>query len=182
MSTVRASVLHLLIALALGTVFVAAILPINLAALFIWAIVVVGGWPRHWERTRVRRSGAVVLATQLVTMSLLVLAAAFAPVKVVDRLKARRFSLPARAMLIAELEEVENRPINFHVNASDKLAGRVVRFPSIDPTVGEFIAKIEAQTPLRHGFSHCGNGSTILWGGDCSFGLHFREPDRKGDR
>jgi hypothetical protein len=38
------------------------------------------------------------------------------------------------------------------------------------------MSAIEAQTPLRNRFHHCGNGATVLWGGDCYFGVGFRVP------
>lgn len=84
-------------------------------------------------------------------------------------------------MTLAELADpVEhgwNRFYNCSVSVSEGLADRTVQFPSRELRVGEFIAAVESQTPLRHRFGHCGNGFTVLWGGDCSFGLHFRAHD-----
>jgi hypothetical protein len=51
-----------------------------------------------------------------------------------------------------------------------------VRWPSSRPTLREFIEAIESQTLLRHEFGHCGNGWTLLRGGDCSFGLVIQDP------
>jgi hypothetical protein len=180
MLRVRGAV-RVLSTLVLGTVVVAAPVPVNLAALILWAFLVVG-WVKRRAGEGGRRAGTVELATQFVSMSVLVLAAASAPVKVVDRVKARRVLLPKQAMTIGELKESQayesTRRFRYGMSAPDDMAGRVVRFPSRGLTVGEFIDAIEAQTPLRHRFGHCGNGSTILWGGDCSFGLSFSPPPR----
>ena len=44
-------------------------------------------------------------------------------------------------------------------------------------TLREFVAAIEGQTRLGHSFGSCGNaGSSILWGGNCCFGLSLHEP------
>jgi len=170
---------HLLAAVGLGAVVVATPLPINFAALIVWAILV-GRWVRAQARARGGQAWAVELGMQLATMGALVLAAASAPGKVVDQVKARLVALPRREMTVAELREPSayglTIPLRYTVSAPDDLAGHVVRFPRANPTVREFIAAIETQTPLRHRFGHCGNGWTILWGGDCSFGLFFRVP------
>jgi hypothetical protein len=170
---------QLLAAVGLGAVVVAAPLPINFAALILWAVLV-GRWVKARARARGGQVWAVELGMQLATMAALILAAAAAPGKVVDRVKARRVALPRLAMTVAELREPLDHgltiPRFYSISAPDDLAGEVVRFPRADPTIREFIAAIESQTPLRHRFHHCGNGWTILWGGDCSFGVFFRVP------
>jgi len=180
MSMVPAAV-HILATLGFATAVVATPLPINFAAFALWAILV-AGWVKRRTRASGRRAGAAELVVQLVTMSVLVLAAASAPGKVVDHVKARHVTLPRQAITIGELQEPEtymlSRPFPYWISAPDDLADQVVRFPALELTVGEFIAAIEGQTPLRHRFRHCGNGWTILWGGDCSFGLSFRVPPR----
>jgi hypothetical protein len=113
-------------------------------------------------------------------MTLIVLVAAVAPVKVEDRQKSRHITLPKQAMTLAELAEpVKQGWDRFYyccVDVPTGLADCPVWFPSRELTVGEFISAVEAQTPLRHRFHHCGNGYTILRGGDCSFGLHLHAP------
>jgi hypothetical protein len=172
---------HILVTLGLATAVVATPLMINFAAFALW-VIIVARWVKRRTRASGRRAGAAELVVHLVTMSVLVLAAASAPGKVVDQVKARHVAVPRQEMTIDELQEPETfglaRPFPYWISASDDLADRVVRFPALELTVGEFIAAIEEQTPLRHGFGHCGNGTTILWGGDCSFGLSFREPPR----
>lgn len=178
MARVHAAI-RLLATLGLGAAVVAAPVPINFAALVAWALLV-AGWVKRRVRAGGDRAGVAELAVQLAAMGVLVLAAAAAPVKVVDRVKARHVTLPQPAMRLGELQEPEvhglNRPFRYAINSPDAWAGRVVRFPATELTVAEFIRAIERQTPLRHRFGHCGNGSTILWGGDCSFGLLFSVP------
>jgi hypothetical protein len=173
MSTVRVRAVHILATVGLGAVLVATPLPINLAALIIWAMLV-ARWVKRQAKARGRWAGAAELAIQFAIMSVLVLAAYSAPVKIVDHVKARRVILPKQAMTIDEVYD----SLLHGISIPDDLTGQVIRFPSRDLTVKELIAAIEAQTPLRHSFRHCGNGYTILWGGDCSFGLSFRVPPR----
>ncbi|WP_435008635.1 hypothetical protein P12x_005845 [Tundrisphaera lichenicola] len=173
--------LQILVTLGLATALVATALPINLAALGIWAILV-EGWVKRRARASGGRAGVIELVVQLSTMSVLVLAAAFAPGKVVDQMKARQITLPRQSMTIGELQDPQPyqqpHPFRYGISAPGNLADRVVRFPARELSVGEFMAAIEGQTPLRHRFGHCGNEWTILWGGDCSFGLSFRLPPR----
>lgn len=123
----------------------------------------------------------IELAIHLATMGFILFAAIICPVKTVDRVKARSMTLPRESLTVGELKEPQDhgpsRPtLYYSISAPDNLIRNVVRFQSREPTVGQFIAAIESQTPLRHKFRHCGNGSSILWGGDCSFGLWFRVP------
>lgn len=175
----RAAVLHLVVLAMFGSMVVAAPLPLNLAAFVAWAFVV-RAWATRWSRSDRHPRGSGVFVIQSAGMTAIVLVAAFAPVKVVDRQKSRRITLPKQVMTLAELAEpVEHgwhRFYHYDVSVPEGLAARTVHFPARELTVGEFVSTIEAQTPLRHRFGHCGNGSTILWGGDCSFGLHFRVP------
>jgi hypothetical protein len=90
-------------------------------------------------------------------------------------------TVPLQAMTIGELQEplahdLDRPSFLYSIGAPPDMAWRIVRFPSRDLTVAAFIAAIEAQTPLRHKFQHCGNGYTILWGKDCAFGVRFDVP------
>lgn len=169
--------LHLLILALFSPVVVAGILPLNMAALAAWAVLV-----RTWARRSgdIRGRGGVLILIQAAGMFAIVLAASFAPVKTVDRLRARHILLTKPVMTLAELADpIEHgwRPsIYCYVSVPEGMGDRAVRFPSRDVTVGSFIDAIESQTPLRHRFGHCGNGYTVLWGGDCSFGLRLRIP------
>jgi hypothetical protein len=171
--------LHVLVLLFFGWGMVATPLPLNFAALFVWAFVV-WKWGTSWLGSHPQAYVNVPLLTQLFGMSAIVLLSAFAPGKIVEQQKARRIALPRQEMTVAELqspmEHGLDRFYRFSMSASDELAHQRVQFPARELTVDEFIGAIEAQTPLRHRFHHCGNGRTILWGGDCSFGLHFNAP------
>ncbi|WP_435015615.1 hypothetical protein TA3x_003159 [Tundrisphaera sp. TA3] len=170
--------MHGLATLVLGGVAVVTPLPINLVAFGLWAWLV-GRWARRPGRAG-GRSGVAEWVVPAVLMIALLAAAEAAPVKVVDRMKARRIALPRRELTLGEMAEPDawNRFARLPSELPADLAGRVVRFPEGEITIGEFIAAVERQTPLRHRFGHCGNGSTILWGGDCSFGLSFLLPGR----
>lgn len=123
----------------------------------------------------VRWSGQGVLAERVVPAAAplaIILLAATAPVETVtDRVKSRPMSVPKLAMTVAELREPEvhglARPgMRSSFVAPEEFDTRVVRFPSLEPTVGEFIAAIETQAGMHHRFWSCGNGWTILWGHD----------------
>jgi hypothetical protein len=179
MLTWRAAILHVLAIAFFGTVVLATPMPLSLTALVVWAIVV-RKWAKRPSRSERRARFNAVAAIQGTGMIALVLAAGFAPVKVVDQQKARRITLPKQVMTLDELvEPVQHgwdRFYNCWVIVPEGLADRSVRFPARELTVREFISAIEAQTPLRHKFEHCGNGYTTLWGGDCAFGLRFHVP------
>jgi hypothetical protein len=155
-------------------------IPLSLIAFFAWGFVI-HGWAKQWSHPARPPRLNHGTAFQVVGMTSIVLIATFAPVKIVNRQKSRHITLPKRLMTLAELAEPVEHGLNrFYycfVSVPEGQADHAVRFLSQELTVSEFIAAIESQTRLRHRFHHCGNGSTILWGGDCSFGLHFRVPD-----
>ncbi len=133
-------------------------------------------------------AGAVRIVPAVVLIAI-VAGAIYAPVKTIERVKARRLTLSKSSMTIAELRDPVghdlphfrfNLPCYFAKQEQDVgLDDRVVRFASPELTVEEFIRAIEEQTPLRHRFSSCGNaGSSILFGRNCAIGLSFREPDQ----
>lgn len=176
----RASILHLATLALFGCSVIATIPPFNIVALIAWAFVV-RAWASQQPGSEHPRRPKVVWIIQVAGMSAIVLVAAYAPNKVVDQQMSRRITLPKQVMTLAELANpVEHGWERFYYcsfNVPEGLADHAVRFPSRALRVGEFISAVEAQTPLQHRFHHCGNGYTVLWGGDCSFGLHFRAPD-----
>ena len=115
-------------------------------------------------------------------MVVVITVAAFAPVKVTDRLMERPVTIPKTEMTLAELNEYcqlhrrGNLPIHIYVEFYEADSTRTVHWSAERMTLRQFIAALESQTPLRHRFSGCGNGWTILWGNDCSFGLSMRDP------
>jgi hypothetical protein len=172
--------LHFLGTLVFGAIVVTTPAPIELGALGIWAFLV-NMWMRRHRRASGRRAGTADLVIQLVSMIWVLAAAELAPCKTVDRVKARTMTVPLQAMTIGQLQEpiehnLDRPSFLYSIGAPTDIAGRIVSFPSRELGVSEFIAAIEAQTPLRHKFQHCGNGYTILWGKDYAFGLRFDAP------
>jgi hypothetical protein len=68
------------------------------------------------------------------------------------------------------------RPFSVWISVPDDEKTQVIVFPETTITLRQFVGAIESQSTLRHRFAHCGNGWTMLWGGDCSFGVHLRRP------
>jgi hypothetical protein len=167
---------RIIMTVACAAFYVATPMPIDYAAFALWIILLLG-WtlPRRGERGRVASWSELVC--HLAIMIAIVQWAIHAPVKTVDRLMAQHIVLPRQSLELYELEELSltipgGKP-HICTSGPDDLAKRVVDFPARDLTVAQLIATIESQTPYRHQFGHCGNGRTILWGGDCSFGLRF---------
>lgn len=162
-------VLRFLLTVLLGIVLVASVIPINFGALIVWGYFV-------WCLATTRPGREWCWHAGL--MGVILIAAISAPGKVEERVRGRWISLPREELTLAEVKDPGQanfrKPFLFYLNAPEDLAGHVVRFPSRDLTIGQFIDTIESQTPLRHRFHHCGNGWTILYGGDCTFGVAFR--------
>lgn len=179
MPITRTSLTHSLTTLTLGLVLVAITLDIAFLVVLAWSVLVVR-WAVRETRAKSRKAGVAELSLQFGLMSAIVAGAIWAPCKYEEQVKARHIHLPKETLSIAELSNPEGfptgRPFRYWLEVPKEMAGTDVRFPSRDLTIGEFIAAIEAQTPLRHRFSSCGNGSSILWGGDCVFGLSLRLP------
>ncbi|KAJ3052784.1 hypothetical protein HK102_011830 [Quaeritorhiza haematococci] len=120
--------------------------------------------------SRWRKSKGLGRDLPLAVAPAIVLAAYLAPVKEFDRLPERRLTLPKLEMTLAELSEPEAHGLppsrqDYQMTIPEGLADRVIRFPSTELSVGEFVAAVEGQTPLRHRFRPgCGNTATILGG------------------
>lgn len=169
------SPLHVLIAIALAVTIVA--LPMGYIMMALpWIIVVAVASKRETERGR----GAFTFATYVVVTLAVVVAAVLAPVKTTERLLERPMVLPKTELAIAEMDRETNfenaqwLPRYIYVAATSENADQQIRFRATDITLREFIDTIESQSALRHRFMHCGNGSSILFGGDCCFGLRLR--------
>jgi hypothetical protein len=120
--------------------------------------------------------------THVTTMLLVIIGAVNAPVKTTDHVLGHMITLPQAKMTLAEIGGDPDglppdwRPRLLHVFVPADEASQEIAFRSTTISLQEFVNTVEAQSTLRHRFGHCGNGSTILWGGDCSFGLHLRRP------
>jgi hypothetical protein len=152
----------------------------------IWLMGVVVAAVVELHRPRLGSVETIVLIHVVVGVAVIAIAIA-APVKTKDRLLARHVTLPKAEMSLGELKALaddEVRPLHFPVRvriSSEPVdSGRVVRWGGREMTLGEFLAAIEGQTRLRHQFGGCGNGSTILFGGNCCFGVFlYADDDRK---
>ncbi len=166
---------NVLLASVFGIVAVA--LPFSFITLAIWLVVFL--WSvgkQHGAR------GGVAVVSQIAVMALIIATAVIAPVKTTERFLDRTIELPKSSMTLAEIEGDPNGPhpdwcpFSVHLRVEPDEKTKEINFPSENLTLREFVQAIESQSTLRHRFSHCGNGSTILWGGDCSFGLRLWRP------
>lgn len=174
---------HFVAALVLGTVVVVSPLPIREAAAIVW-LVILFVFIRDYFRDGRRKLALAALLLQAFVMAGVVTAATLAPGKTADRILDGPVTLPQREMTLAELDQYteEHRyrhyvfPITVWLTFVEADASNTVRFPEEQITLREFVSAIEGQTALRHSFRGCGNGYTVLWGNDCSFGLSLRDP------
>jgi hypothetical protein len=163
----------------------ATIIPLNLGLLMLWVCLTCKVF-RERRRRRHRKHAAIGLACSVMTVSfVLVGAARYKPTKTVENFLYQDVSLEFPQMSLAELDDYsrwhrEEFPIRVHWTFADADKDIVVTWASPSPTLREFIDNVESQTQLRHRFEHCGNGWSLLHGGDCSFGLSFRDPELTG--
>jgi len=124
------------------------------------------------EKLRSRRHGflpGAILRGMLVLS--VVVAAALAPVKYVDR---RILQLPRGQLTLGQLTTaLEEQAVLLRF--PNQHANRSVRLPGGSSKVRELIDLIEDQTGLRHRIKYCGNGSTVLWGGVPMGRIRFEE-------
>jgi hypothetical protein len=112
--------------------------------------------------------------------SVVTIAAVLAPVKTTERVLEHPLVLPKTELTLAEMDREADfkstqwLPRYIYVATTSENADAQIRFRSTEITLREFIDTIESQSKLRHRFMHCGNGSSILFGGDCCFGLRLR--------
>lgn len=139
------------------------------------------------EQRSPRPMGMTAIGLVHVAVATVVIATAMAaPVKTRDRLMTRRVTLPQTEMSLGALkaladEDIRQRifPARVWVSCPPSESDRVIRWPGREMTLRDFVAAIEGQTRLRHQFGSCGNGSTILWGGNCCFGLFLGVSSRR---
>lgn len=170
------SPLHVLIAIALAAMVV--VLPMGHILMPIpWIVVVAVAWKRETKHSR----GTSTLATYAAVTAFVIVAAILAPVKTIERVLDRPLVLPKTELTLAEMDretEFEDTgdwlPQYISVASTPGNAAHEIRFRATDITLREFVATIEEQSDLRHRFMHCGNGSSILFGGDCCFGMRLR--------
>jgi hypothetical protein len=165
----------------LGGIAVVSVIPINFAAFAGWLSFLASNARRQ---LRQQRPGQAASSTtiQVAVVAAIVTAAHIAPVKTTDRLLDRLITLPKAQMTLGELEgDLDGLPPEWRfswvrVSVPDDERPKVIAFPDTTMTMRQFVGAIESQSTVRHRFAHCGNGWTILWGGDCSFGMDLRRP------
>lgn len=171
----RVLLLHVVVAAALTTAIVA--LPGGQYVGFIPWIAVVAIACGSEKRV----SQIATLTTYVAVTALVVVAAILAPVKSVNEVLDRTVYLPKAALTLREMDWEANPQVRqwvscpMYVHTTKNNADTKITFRSTEITLREFIQTIEEQSPLRHGFRHCGNGSSILFGGDCCFGVTIEE-------
>ncbi|MBL8869797.1 MAG: hypothetical protein JNK90_08375 [Planctomycetaceae bacterium] len=141
-----------------------------------WTIVVAIACHRESKRGR----GAIACATYVFVTVFIIIAAYLAPVKTTDRMLNNPLVLPNTELTLVEMDRKSNfectqwLPRNIYIVSTSENAGRWIQFRTNEITIREFVDAIESLSDLRHRFVHCGNGSSILFGGDCCFGLRLR--------
>ena len=166
---------------ALGGVVAVSILSLAVFALVVWLSFAIE-FIRFQLVRHAYRKALAILVVQSATMAIVITGAVLAPLKPADRHMPGPVTLPKTVMTLTELEDLTHSPfarypfkIRVNIYFPKSQAARAVQFPSTNITLGEFVAALEGQTSLRHRFMSCGQGHTILWGGD-NFGLWLDVP------
>ena len=126
------------------------------------------------------------LVSILLFVGIVTAAANYRPSKIVERQLSKPIRLPATRVTLAELSYLSTFdrtvfPIRISMSFADSDKDVVIELAQPDTTLGEFLNAVERNTSLRRRFMHCGNGYTILGGGDCCFGLAVR-PEQPVDK
>jgi hypothetical protein len=129
-----------------------------------------------------RFASANCLASVLLFVGLVTVAAMYRSSKIVEQQLDREIALTSTRMTLAELSyaasyDRRSFPMQTSFCLADADRDTVIEFPRRDLTIRELLDAIETQTALRRRFMHCGNGYTVLGGGDCCFGLYIRDPE-----
>jgi hypothetical protein len=170
-----------LVPAAMGVVAAVAYAPFSVLALLVWLLAAIVKARARWRTGETRGMATGVVTSALIFCGIVSAAAWYRPAKVVQQQLEREVTLPSTRMTLAELSYVAtydrpSLPMRTHFDFAAADQDVVVEWPRERLTFGEFLDAIEAQTALRRRFAHCGNGYTVLGGGDCSFGLEIRDP------
>jgi hypothetical protein len=156
----------------------------KVALVWLMGIVVAAVFESH--RPRLGSVFTIVRIHVVVGVAVIAMAIS-APVKTKDRLLVRHVTLPKAEMSLGELKALADDdlrslhfPVRVRISFEPVDSGRFVRWSGREMTLRDFLAAIEGQTRLRHQFGGCGNGTTILFGGNCCFGVFLcADDDRK---
>lgn len=125
------------------------------------------------------------ITTALIFLGIIYTAHSYQPVKTVEIELERKLSFPQLEMPLGDLGAWASRhsPTQ-RILASYQLAeadrNRMIQLPSRELTVREYLKVLDEQIRIDWKFRHCGNGYSILQGGDCCFGLHIRQRNTTG--
>ena len=176
------SISDVLVSTACGTIAAVSVIPFSLIALIAFGIAVFGTARARVRSGRARFGTTNFLVSILIFGGLVGSAWAYRPTKIEEQLLRREIKLPATQMTLADLcyataYDRQVFPITISFCFADADKETLIKWQRHDVTLGEFLDAIESQSALRRRFMHCGNGYTILRGGDCTFGLYVRDPE-----
>lgn len=165
-----------------GAIAAVAIIPFSVLALIVCLATTVMKTRSRLRAGHARIAAAGALASILVFGGIVAAAALYRPPKIEEQLLRRNIRLSSTRMTLAELAYTASYdprafPVRMSFCFADADKHIVIKWPRRDLTIGEFLDAIESQTVLRRRFMHCGNGYTVLGGGDCCFGLYVRDPE-----
>jgi hypothetical protein len=167
---------HILMATVASALIVA--LPMGVTLLIPYLLIIAVIWRFESKRGR----AASTLLTYFVITAVVFVGAVLAPIKTTQRILDRRLHLPRTEITIAELDDeaqFQGRrdwlPRYVRVASTPDNAAQWIHFRARNITLREFVDTVERQSNLRHRFAHCGNGSSVLFGGDACFGLYLQE-------
>lgn len=174
------------------------VLPIVFGTLFVLNIVFMLAVPVAWTillymRSNLRRDknlSPLPLPRNLIAFGLfgiIVLAAHwYQPTKWERQLMERQVTVPAKDITLADLSFYlsrwnENRPILASFTFAETDKDKIIHLPSNSPTVRQTVEAIQRDSGIEGRFLHCGNGYSVLFGPDCSFGLNFSDCGIRGE-
>jgi hypothetical protein len=172
----------LVIAAACAMIAAVSIIPFSIIAFIVFVLATFARTRSRIRSGHARFASATCVVSVFLFVGLVSVAAMYRPSKVVEQQLDREIALTSTRMTLAELSyaasyDRSSFPIHtsFCFAAADQ--DTVIAFPRRVLTIREFLDTIETQTVLRRRFMHCGNGYTVLGGGDCCFGLYVRDPE-----
>ena len=175
------SISDVLLSAACGTITAVSVIPFSLIALVVFGVAAFGATRARVHSGRTRFATANFLISILIFGGLVGTAWAYRPTKIEEQLLWREIKLPATQMTLADLcyaaaYDRQVFPITISFCFADADKETLIKWQRQNVTLSEFLDAIESQSVLRRRFMHCGNGYTILHGGDCTFGLYVRDP------
>lgn len=182
MNRIASTILDISIAVACAVIAAVSIIPFSVIALVCFVVTVSARTRSRIRSGQTRFAITNMLASSLVFGGIVAAAATHRPAKIMEQQLGREIKLVSTQMTLAELSysasyDHPSFPIRMSFCFADADKDTVIQWPRLELTLAEFLDAIESQTVLRRRFMHCGNGYTVLGGGDCCFGLYVRDPE-----